>query len=151
MDAGGIFSVAFMDRDGCRGDILDLHRAGESLPARRARDSAKGEAAEVRNRTAWTRVAWAIDGLDALLLLRDELLERSRELNRDLQDAGGLDRAPAELLDEQALRTTHLSLAPGKLRLHMPGATAELFGEAIDRRLKVLGTALGREPEVVAE
>ena len=61
-------------------DVLDLHRAGEGLPARRARDPAKREAAEVRNRTAWARVVWAIDGLHALVLLRDELLERQHEL-----------------------------------------------------------------------
>jgi len=97
-----------MDRDERWKDVLDLHRAGEGLPARRARDPAKREAAEVRNRTAWARVVWAIDGLHALVLLRDELLERQHELNRDIQNAGGVHRAPPQLLEELGLRTTQV-------------------------------------------
>ena len=78
--------------------------AGPSLPARQARDNAKAEDAAIRHRTAWQRVAWAVGGLSALLVLRDELREYQRDLQRDLRNAGGLVQSSPELLAQLALR-----------------------------------------------
>jgi hypothetical protein len=104
----GRTTIEIMDRDALWRDVLDVLRAGPSLPSRRARDSQKREAAEVRSRSAWQRVAWAIEGLQALLLLRDELREREHQVARELRDDGGLHRAPPQLLDELALRQTQV-------------------------------------------
>lgn len=136
-----------MDRDALWRDVLDVLRAGPSLPSRRARDNQKREAAEVRNRTAWQRVAWAIEGLQALLLLRDELRERDHQLEREIEDAGGLHRAPPQLLDELVLRRTQVRevliafLSQGKVLLDLlaqavaaalgnPGGFREKIGRA---------------------
>lgn len=42
-----------------------------------------------------------------------------------------------------------LQLAPGELRLHMPAAYADLVGEALLKRLRQLGQALGRKARTV--
>jgi hypothetical protein len=155
----GKTTIDIVDRDERWRDVLNLHRAGSSLPARRARDHAKGEAAEVRNRTAWQRVAWAIDGLHALLVLRDELLDREHELWRDMQNAGGLHHAPPQLFDELALRTTQVRevlvafVSQGKVLLDLlaqavaaalgnPGGFQEKHG-SLGKRLDGFARALG--------
>lgn len=151
-----------MDRDARWTDVVDLHRAGSSLPARQARDPAKGQAAEIRNRTSTQRVLWAIDGLHALLLLRDELLERKQKLSRDIEYAGGLHRAPPQLLEQMSLRTTQLRevlvafVSQGKVLLDIlaqavaaalgnPGGSREKHGSLgvrLDEFARALGVAI---------
>jgi hypothetical protein len=70
-----------VDSDALARELLGMQKAGPSLPSRQARDNEKAEAAEVRNRTAWQRVMWAIDGLQGLLLLRNEFQEMTVQLS----------------------------------------------------------------------
>ena len=150
-----------IDRDGLWNEVLEVLRAGPSLPSRRASTEARTEAAEIRNRTAWQRVVWAIDGLHALLLLRAELHERGSALTREIEEAGGLPAAPVELLDELALRQTQVRevlaafLSQGKVLLDLlsQAVVAALgeprsfrpthgsFGVKLDEAANVLGVA----------
>lgn len=50
-----------------------------------------------------------------------------------------------------ALETSRLSLAAQTVRLHIARDWIELYGESVERRLKVLATAMGRAAELVAE
>jgi exopolyphosphatase/guanosine-5'-triphosphate,3'-diphosphate pyrophosphatase len=51
----------------------------------------------------------------------------------------------------QALEQSRLSLQPGMLVLHLGSPDRGLYGEAVERRHKLLATALGRRPELVVD
>jgi len=48
----------------------------------------------------------------------------------------------------EALAASRLSLDPGELTLRLDSEDIGLFGEAVERRLKALAAAFGRQPAV---
>jgi hypothetical protein len=123
-----------MDKVAIWEEILEARKTAPSLPARRARDLSKAESAEVRSDTAWHRVMTAISGLRALLILRDELRSRERELFQEIREHG-FDEAPVELFEAASLRQTQRRevliayLSQGKVLLDLLAqAVAETLG-----------------------
>lgn len=106
-------------------------------------------------------MVWAVDGLQALLLLRDELRELVNQRQKELREAGGLLKAPNEFLDELARREIQVRevliafLSQGKVLLDLlsmgvaaalgnPGGFAEKHGSrGVGVRLAEYALTLG--------